>query len=152
LPLLYQFPMPSRFVDRYPLARYEDIWAGYVAQGLVAVHDDAMTAGRPVVRHAKQGALHKELAGEHYGTLLSPAIFDVVDEALTKVARGPYLEMFAQLADCALSTGPLAAANRAVPAPFRDYLDQTFRAVMRWCALHAHSGTGRVRAERMSGA
>jgi hypothetical protein len=152
LPLAYQMPMPAAFMDRYPLARYEDIWAGYIAQTLIAIRGEAVTAGAPVVRHVKDGALLGELRGEHYGTLLSPFLYAAVDAAADRVTAGPYLEMYAQFADAALTPGADVLRRIGMPMIFRDYLDGCFRAISRWCDLHASSGSGRVRPARISGA
>jgi hypothetical protein len=152
LPLLYQFPMPAHFADRYPLGRYEDIWAGYIAQTLIGLRDEAITAGAPVVRHLKNGEVHKEIEREHFGMLLSPCLFDMVDEAAGGVTAGHYLDMYGDLADRVLARVTRSTGAARMPRMFRDYIDESFRAVARWCALHAHSGSARVRPERMSGA
>jgi hypothetical protein len=151
LPLVYQFPMPALFLDRYPLGRYEDIWAGYIAQTLLAIRGEAATVGAPVARHTKVGALSYELRSEHYGTLLSSTLFGIVDTAAARVRPAPYLEMYLQLAESAL-TGITGGRALHVPAVFREYLSDCFRSITRWCGLHASSGNGRVRPERMSGA
>lgn len=152
LPAMYKFAMPAAFADRYPLGRFEDIWSGYIAQTLIDLRGDASTAGGPIVRHLKQGALDSELAAEHYGMLLSSHLYAFIDDAAADVKAGAYIEMYAHLADRVLTRVLPGAAARQVPPLFRDYIESSFRAIGRWCALHAVSGSGRVRPERISGA
>ena len=149
---MYQFAMPSGFADRYRLGRFEDIWCGYIAETLIDRRGDAITVGAPVVRHAKEGALDGELAAEHYGMLLSSFLYMVTDDAAAEVKTGAYIDMYAQLADRALTRVLPGPAVRHVPLLFRDYMASSFRAIGRWCELHAVSGSGRVRPDRISGA
>jgi reversibly glycosylated polypeptide len=135
LPLMYQMPMPAVFVDRYPLGRYEDILAGYAAQSLVALRDEALTAGAPVVRHLKEGSQTRELRAEHYGALLSPYFFGAIDEVVHDVRPAEYVDMYAQLSELVLTRGPALQRRLRAPAVFWEYIDSCFRAVSRWCRL-----------------
>src|SRR5260221_6506256 len=142
LPLMYQMPMPAAFVDRYGLGRYEDIWAGYAAQSLAALRDDAFTVGGPVVRHHKEGPLGQELRAEHYGALLSPYFYGAIDAVVDDVRPAAYVEMYAEMSDLILSrAGTLQRALR-VPDPLWRYIDSCFRAVERWCRLSASPAAG----------
>jgi hypothetical protein len=141
LPLMYQMPMPAEFVDRYPLGRYEDIWAGYIAQSLIALRDEAVTVGAPIVRHVKEGTIDHELHVEHFGTLLSPYLFGVVDEAVPDVRVASYVEMYAHLCDLVLTRGDAIRRRLAIPGSFWRYIESCFRAISRWCAPQLISGS-----------
>lgn len=134
LPAMYQMPMHRRFAADYGLWRYDDIWAGYVAQTLIAIRDEAATVGAPIVYHDKNGDLQRELRGEHYGVLMSRFMYDVVAMAADGVRPAPYAQMLADLSERILTNGP-DSRGANVPALYWRYIDETSRRLQRWATL-----------------
>jgi len=135
VPAMYQMPMQPRFAPDYALWRYDDIWAGYLAQTLIAIRDDAATVGAPVVYHDKAGDLARELCGEHYGVLMSRFMYEVIDMAAERVAAGSYARMAADLAEGILTHGEEYGRKANVPALYWRYIEDTSRRLQRWSTL-----------------
>lgn len=132
LPAMYQIPMRRRFTGEYPLWRYDDIWAGYIAQTLIARRGEAMTVGGPIVEHQKVVDLERETAGEHYGILMSPWVYGVLDEAASHLSAASYEEMVADLADRVIAVCDRFAR---LPALYAMYLKDLAAMLRRWAAL-----------------
>ena len=134
-PIMYQFPMWEKFTDRYSLWRFDDIWAGYVIQSLVALKNDAVTIGAPVIQHMKLGNLEKEMLGEHYGHLISPYFYSVIDEAVSHVSKGPYAEMYVELFDHVVSNAKKLQLKYRIPHLYWKYIFDTACKLSRWGKL-----------------
>ena len=135
LPAAYQIPMRPQFVDRYSLWRYDDIWAGYILQTLAAKRGDACTVGAPIVAHEKAGDLHRELLGEHCGILLSPYLYEVIDQAAEAVAPLSYLEMYGALMSRILSTRASWQRSARVPPTYAAFIVELASMLLRWAEL-----------------
>jgi hypothetical protein len=135
LPAMYQMPMHSRFAAEYGLWRYDDIWAGYIAQTLIAIRGEAATIGVPVVYHDKAGDLQRELRGEHYGVLMSHFVYEVVNLAASGVRLDSYAEMVADLAERILTKGDSYRRGAKVPALYWRYIAETAAGLRRWSEL-----------------
>jgi hypothetical protein len=135
LPALYQIPMRSVFLDRYALWRYDDIWAGYLAQTLIAIRNDAFTAGAPIVEHEKAGGTLAELQGEHYGILLSPYLYAVVDRAAADVRPASYQQMYGALMEGVLSHEASWRKELTVPDHYAAFIVAIASTLMRWAEL-----------------
>lgn len=142
LPAMYQIPMRPAFVDRYALWRYDDIWAGYIAQTLAACRGDAFTLGAPIVAHRKAGDLQRELQGEHYGILMSPYFYEVIDLAARGLRPAGYLEMYGDLIDRVLTSEKRWRTEGRVPAPYAAFILDLARTLGRWAELCARCGSG----------
>jgi hypothetical protein len=139
LPAMYQIAMRPRFLDRYALWRYDDIWAGYIVQTLAAKRGDACTLGAPVVAHQKAGDLQRELMGEHYGILMSPYLYAVVDHAAEDVRPSSYLEMYGDLMERILTSEDAWRRRVAVPPAYASFITGLAAASVRWANLCAGS-------------
>jgi hypothetical protein len=139
LPAMYQIAMRPRFLDRYALWRYDDIWAGYIVQTLAATRGDACTLGAPVVGHEKSGDLQRELMGEHCGILMSPYLYAVVDHAAADVRPSSYLEMYGALMERILTTEDAWRRLAAVPPAFASFITDLAASSVRWANLCAGS-------------
>jgi hypothetical protein len=139
LPAMYQIPMRPQFIDRYALWRYDDIWAGYIAQTLAAKRDDACTIGAPIVAHEKAGDLQRELMGEHCGILMSPHVYAVVDRAAEDVRPSTYLEMYADLMDRILTSQNDWRRRAAVPPAYAAFIADFAETSLRWAKLCSRS-------------
>jgi len=137
LPAMYQAPMRSSFLDRYALWRYDDIWAGYLFQTLASIRGNACTVGAPIVRHEKAGNLQRELGGEHYGILLSPYFYGVVDHAARDLRPGAYVSMYAALMDRILTSQPEWAREHRVPRAYSTFIADLASTMLRWAELCA---------------
>ncbi|MEI8176246.1 MAG: hypothetical protein WCG78_05215 [Candidatus Omnitrophota bacterium] len=135
LPIVYQFPMQESFTDRYSLWRYDDIWAGYVMQSLIALKKDAVTIGAPVIEHAKFGNLWKEMLGEHFGYLMSPYFYAIVDDAARNIPVASYAEMYADLFGYILKNAKKIKTRYQVPDLCWSYIYTTSSKLHRWGKL-----------------
>jgi hypothetical protein len=136
LPGMFQMPMPTTFVDRYRLWRFEDIWTGYVAQTLIRCVGDAITVGAPIVTHQKAGDIQRELSGEHYGILLTPYFYRVVDHVAAGIAPAPYAAMYLALCEGVAAQGEALRRQFRIPDPFWKYLHELFTVrLRRWSEL-----------------
>lgn len=136
LPIMYQMPMVERFVDRYSIWRFDDIWAGYVLQSLICLKDDAVCIGEPLIEHQKAGNLTKEVLGEHYGHLISPYFYRLIDAGISVVdSSRSYAEMYVCLFDHLVSRFGMYKAEFAVPELYCGYLRPTFERLLRWGRL-----------------
>lgn len=135
LPAMYQMPMHRRFAAEYGLWRYDDIWAGYVAQTLIGVRGEAATVGAPIVYHDKAGDLQRELRGEHYGMLMSQFMYEVIATAAADLRSASYAAMLADLSDRILTNGPSCGRHAKVPPLYWRYIEETSTRLQRWSTL-----------------
>ncbi|MAE72021.1 MAG: hypothetical protein CME06_16330 [Gemmatimonadetes bacterium] len=130
-PIVTQVPQNIEIMDRYSLWRFDDIWGGYILQSLIALKGDAITIGDPVVVHTKAGDLRREVSGEHYGHLVSPYFYDLVDRAVEDCSpMAPYAEAYA-----AFAQGFRGAVDRGVPSGYRPLLRALGLFFERWSEL-----------------
>jgi hypothetical protein len=137
LPAAYQMPMDREIAPGYPIWRFDDIWAGYVIQSLVhnRLGADAIAVGEPVVTHLKEGNLRREVHGEHYGHLLAPYFYDLIDLGLAATPPGTYAAMYLRLFGYLEENfDGLCDAVRCPPL-YRGYFRETFTRLRRWAQL-----------------
>lgn len=126
-PLMY-FP---RMGEGTPFRRFDDIWAGVIAQKACRHLGWAMTAGRPVVRHMRASRPMDNLVRESPGIRANEEFWRVID----RIPMDPDLttplmcidrvgEELVRL-DCSTVRDPL----------LRDYLPPLGRWIRQWCHL-----------------
>ena len=131
VPAFYQLPMDLR-VGSLRIDRFGDIWAGYIFKRLADRRGELITIGRPLVEHTKAGNVHREVHVEHFGHLLSPYFYELVDRAAADGAVASYATMYADLADRFLTA---VGNHRSLPTPYRKYLDAMGRRMLGWAEL-----------------
>jgi len=136
LPIMYQMPMVERFVDRYSIWRFDDIWAGYVLESLIHLKNDAICIGEPVIEHLKAGNLKKEVLGEHYGHLISPYFYRLIDAGASVLdSSSSYAEMYVNLFDHLVTALEEYKSEFSIPEVYCQYLRPTFERLLRWGML-----------------
>jgi hypothetical protein len=135
LPILSQVPMGDMIDDGYFIWRYDDIWAGYIAQALIHLKDDAITIGRPLVKHKKIGDVKKEMLGEHFGQLISPYFYEIIDLSIGNVYKNSYAVMYNTLLQSALQVLSKTSQQNKIPPPYYKYLKSLFARMHRWSKL-----------------
>ena len=55
-----------------------------------AAGGDVIGIGNPVVKHLKEGNLHREVHGEHLGHLMAPYFYAFIDAGVAEIAPGTY--------------------------------------------------------------
>jgi len=135
LPIMYQMPMCESFANKYDLWRFDDIWAGYIIQSIIHKKGDAITIGAPIVKHSKFGNLRKELNGEHYGHLISPYFYEVIDEAISNLSCDHYAEMYISLFDYILKHAKKIKQNYNIPDLYWKYILDVSTKCHRWGKL-----------------
>jgi hypothetical protein len=86
--------LPDLWVNGWQLSRHDDIWGGYVTKRLLDRRGDLLSFGGPVVGHTKQTRLERVVVLEQWMHLMSMPFYDIVDEAVSRVDAGSYVEMF----------------------------------------------------------
>ena len=129
IPAMMQMPMGWVPCPDWDVHYFDDIWSGYVAQKLINVCGDLFTFGRPLVRHLKQGNLRREVVTQHYGHLLSPYFYELVDSVT--VRPGPYEEMYGALAEDMLANLGLLKA----PTLYVEMFGGIAQKMARWATL-----------------
>ncbi|MBM9469144.1 hypothetical protein [Nakamurella leprariae] len=125
------FFLPDVWVDGWQLSRHDDIWGGYIVKRLMDLRGDLLSFGGPVVQHTKQTRLERVVVLEQWMHLMSMPFYDLVEEALTDVESGEYLDMYAAFVDGyhrALSRSTQPAHYRAVFAELGDWMARWSRA------------------------
>lgn len=137
LPAAYQMPMDREISPGYPIWRFDDIWAGYVIEALVHKRggSDVIGIGNPVVKHLKEGNLIREVHGEHYGHLMAPYFYALIDAGIAAIDAGTYAAMYVDLFSHLVEEFGALADDLRVPALYRTYFLDTFRRLQRWGAL-----------------
>ena len=93
------FFLPDLWVGSWQLSRHDDIWGGYVVKRLMDRRGDLLSFGGPVVGHTKQTRLERVVVLEQWMHLMSMPFYDIVDEAVARVAPGSYADMFAHFVE-----------------------------------------------------
>jgi hypothetical protein len=139
LPAAYQMPMDREIAPGYPIWRFDDIWAGYVIESLVHKHggDDVIGIGSPIVTHLKEGNLHREVHGEHFGNLMSPYFYALIDAGIAAIAPGTYAAMYFDLFNYLVDDFQALAHDLSIPPLYCAYFLDTFQRLRRWAALFA---------------
>jgi hypothetical protein len=139
LPAAYQMPMDREIAPGYPIWRFDDIWAGYVIEALVHKRggSDVIGIGNPVVKHLKEGHLIREVHGEHYGHLMAPYFYELIDAGTAAISGGTYAAMYSDLFSYLVDEFDALADDLRIPALYRAYFRDTFERLQRWGALFA---------------
>ena len=139
LPAAYQMPMDREIAAGYPLRRFDDIWAGYVIQSLVhrRANGDLVGIGVPIVRHEKHGDLRREIHGEHYGHLMAPYFYDLIDLGIAATAPDEYAGMYMRLSTHLVDNFDSLCDEVRCPELYRRYFGEMFDRVRRWATLFA---------------
>ena len=134
LPAAYQMPMDREIARGYPIWRFDDIWAGYVIQSLVHKQGgaDVIGIGRPIVKHLKEGNLLREIHGEHFGNLMSPYFYALIDAGIAAIAPGSYAAMYFDLFHYLLNEFKALAEDLHIPSRIVRYFNDTFERLRRW--------------------
>jgi hypothetical protein len=146
LPAAYQMPMDREIAPGYPIWRFDDIWAGYVIESLVHKRggSDVIAIGNPIVTHLKEGNLVREVHGEHFGHLMAPYFYALIDAGVAAIAPGSYAAMYFDLFHYLVEDFTTLADDLKVPAPYRVYFQETFERLRRWSALFSGPQTQRI--------
>jgi hypothetical protein len=130
-------PMDREIAPGYPIWRFDDIWAGYVMQSLIHHRGgaDVIAVGEPVVKHLKEGDLRKEVHGEHYGHLMAPYFYDLIDLGVAATPPGSYAAMYLGLFTYLSEEFDRLCDEIRCPALYRGYFRETFSRLRRWAAL-----------------
>ena len=139
LPAAYQFPMDRRITLQYPIWRFDDIWSGYVLQSLLhrRANGDRAGVGPPIVAHLKDGDLKREILGEHFGHLMSPFFYALIDRGVAEVEPGPYADMTRELFTRLCREAEKLFDELRCPPLYRTYFADTFARLARWAELCA---------------
>jgi hypothetical protein len=142
LPAAYQMPMDREIAPGYPIWRFDDIWAGYVIESLVHRRGgrDVIGIGRPVVTHLKEGNLVREVHGEHYGHLMAPYFYALIDAGMEGVGPGSYASMYFELFSRLVKEFDHLCDDLRVPELYRGYFRETFERLRRWAGLFDVAG------------
>lgn len=137
LPAAYQMPMDREIAKGYPIWRFDDIWAGYVIEALVHKRggQDLIGIGEPVGTHLKEGDLLKEVHGEHYGHLMSPYFYGMIDTAVDAAKPGTYAAMYQDVFGFLVENFSQVADDLLCPPLYREYFLETFERLHRWAGL-----------------
>jgi len=137
LPAAYQMPMDLEIAPSYPIKRFADIWAGYVIQALVHNRggEDLIAVGEPMTVHLKEGDLKREVLGEHFGHLLSPYFYDLIDLGIAATPAGTYAEMYLRLFGYLEENVERACDEVRCPQLYRKYFRDAFTRLRRWAEL-----------------
>ncbi len=137
LPAAYQMPMDREIAPGYPIWRFDDIWAGYVIEALVHKRGgaDVIGIGNPVGTHLKEGNLVREVHGEHYGHLMSPYFYDMIETGVAAIAPGSYAAMYQDLFGTLSANFTKIADDLRCPELYRGYFRETFERLHRWAVL-----------------
>lgn len=143
LPAAYQMPMDREIAPGYPIWRFDDIWAGYVIEALVHKRggSDVIAIGKPIVTHLKEGNLVREVHGEHFGHLMAPYFYALIDAGVAAIAPGSYAAMYFDLFHYLAEDFTALANDLKVPALYRAYFQDTFERLRRWSALFSDPQT-----------
>jgi hypothetical protein len=141
LPAAYQMPMDREIAPGYPIWRFDDIWAGYVIEALVHKRggSDVIGIGRPIVTHLKDGNLVREVHGEHFGHLLAPYFYSLIDAGVAAIAPSSYATMYFELFHYLVENFNVLADDLRIPTLYRIYFLDTFQRLRRWAALFHES-------------
>jgi hypothetical protein len=137
LPAAYQMPMDREIAPGYPIWRFDDIWAGYIIESLVHKRGghDVISIGRPIVTHLKEGNLRREVHGEHFGYLMSPYFYALIDAGIAAIAPGTYAAMYFDLFEYLMNDFKALADDLDIPPLYQAYFLDTFLRLRRWAAL-----------------
>ncbi|MGH6690790.1 MAG: hypothetical protein ACREF4_08945 [Gammaproteobacteria bacterium] len=137
LPAAYQMPMDREISDGYRIWRFDDIWAGYVIEALVHRRggQDLIAVGEPVGQHLKEGNLSREVGGEHYGHLMSPYFYDLVDIGVAATPPGTYAAMYLSLWSHLERNFDAVCREVRCPTLYQTYFRETFTRLRRWAEL-----------------
>ena len=137
LPAAYQMPMDREISKHYPIWRFDDIWAGYVIEALVHKRggQDLIGIGEPVGTHLKEGNLKREVLGEHYGHLMSPYFYSMIDAGVDAAKPGTYAAMYQDVFGHLVEHFTSVADDVRCPPLYREYFIETFTRLYRWSQL-----------------
>ena len=116
---------------------FDDIWAGYVIEALVHKRggQDLIAIGEPVGTHLKEGNLLKEVHGEHYGHLMSPYFYGMIDAGVDAAEPGTYSAMYQDVFGFLVNNFTKVADDLLCPPMYREYFLETFQRLHRWSEL-----------------
>jgi hypothetical protein len=97
--------------------------------------DDAITVGLPLVKHQKIGDVKKEILGEHFGQLISPYFYEIIDLSMDSVYKNSYAVMYSTLLQSALEVLSKIQEQNKIPHLYCKYLKSLFRRMHRWSNL-----------------
>lgn len=137
LPAAYQMPMDREIAPGYPIWRFDDIWAGYVIESLVHNRGgaDTIAVGEPVVRHLKEGNLRREVHGEHFGHLMAPYFYELIDRGIAETPPDCYAAMYLRLFGYLEQECDRLCDDLRCPELYRRYFRETFARLRRWAEL-----------------
>jgi len=133
----YQLPWGVDVVPGYNAERFDDIWGGYILEAIVhkRAAGDLVGIGHPVVKHLKEGNLHREVSGEHLGHLMAPYLYDLIDAGVAGLAPAGYGEMYFALFNGLVEDFSALVKDLRVPAAYCPYFLDLFDRLRRWGAL-----------------
>lgn len=137
LPAAYQMPMDREISSGYRIWRFDDIWAGYVIEALIHHRggEDLIAIGEPAGKHLKEGNLSREVGGEHYGHLMSPYFYDLVDLGVAATPPGTYADMYLSLWSYLEENFDALCREVRCPPLYQGYFRETFTRLRRWAQL-----------------
>jgi hypothetical protein len=130
VPAFYQLPM-NVGVCNARLDRFGDIWSGYILKKLIDIRGDLITIGKPVVTHTKAGNTIREMQLEHFGNLLESCFYPLVDEAVERLSRRDYGEMYHQFA----MNFNRSIENARLPKGYKTFFVAMSEKMVRWSLL-----------------
>jgi hypothetical protein len=143
----FQLPWGKDVVPGYNAERFDDIWGGYILEALVhkRANGDVVAVGHPVVKHLKEGNLHREVTGEHLGHLMAPYLYELIDAGVASIAPGAYPDMYFDLFNVLVEEFSALTKDLRVPAAYCPYYLDLFERLRRWGALFTSSPSRTVR-------
>lgn len=136
LPVMSQVPMNQQVGFDYSLWRFDDLWSGIIAQVLIdKSDDDCLTVGAPIITHTRVGNLKREVAGEHYGHLISPYLHEIVQEAAQQIHHSAYNEMYIGLCSISYELTVRKRESGTIPKLYAQILSSIFNQLARWSEL-----------------
>lgn len=98
---------------------------------------DRAGVGPPIVAHLKDGDLKREILGEHFGHLMSPFFYALIDRGVAEVEPGPYADMTRELFTRLCREAEKLFDELRCPPLYRTYFADTFARLARWAELCA---------------
>jgi hypothetical protein len=122
------FFLPDVWVDGWQLSRHDDIWGGYVLQKLMAIKEDLVTFGNPIVEHTRQTKLERVVMLEQWMHLMAVQFYDAVDAAAEQVRAGDYATMFADFTEAFMGE----VTRSTAPLHYRAVYRELGESMQRW--------------------
>jgi hypothetical protein len=96
---------------------------------------DVIGIGKPIVKHLKEGNLLREIHGEHFGNLMSPYFYALIDAGIAAISPGSYAMMYFDLFTYLVDDFKALADDLRIPSLYCAYFLDTFQRLQRWAAL-----------------